>query len=347
MPKPENSSAEQSSTSLAAPFDSMASDENLIELQASDVACLNKFTCAGQIFMETGKSDKYSAFLIDLDREKLRKVRLDFKKCPNYSVFPGQVAVLEGFNVRGDTLEVLKVHTTIALKHYPLATGFKRPLSMVICAGPYNPPDSLDFSPLADLVAFCNTSPPDVLIMTGAILSAGATTKDALHNVADRFDRYFEKFLDKLVASVSPNTQILLVAAHDDVNSRGIYPTPAYKKRKPPPPNLHLLSDPCVVDVEGLKVGISSVDALGELIEREVNCNNGFDTFRRGVNYLFNSRSFYPLRPPQEVPVDFDLAHKYAKLDKVPHVLICPSSLREFIRVSTFFYLLGRVNRVS
>lgn len=62
---------------------------------------------------------------------------------------------------------------------------------------------------------------------------------------------------------------------------------------------------------------------------------NSGDKIRRAFNYLLHQRSFYPLNPPPEdVSVDSELAKNHASLDFVPNIMILPSSMKCFIRVS-------------
>jgi hypothetical protein len=61
--------------------------------------------------------------------------------------------------------------------------------------------------------------------------------------------------------------------------------------------------------------------------------NAGADKIRRYVNYLLHQKSFYPLFPPQ-VPTDLRLLHEYGTLNKVPNILVVPSDMKYYMRVS-------------
>lgn len=66
---------------------------------------------------------------------------------------------------------------------------------------------------------------------------------------------------------------------------------------------------------------------------------NAGDKLRRLFNYLVHQKSFYPLNPPsEEVPFDSEMAKNHAALDVVPNIMILPSSIKCFIRVSFLFF---------
>lgn len=72
---------------------------------------------------------------------------------------------------------------------------------------------------------------------------------------------------------------------------------------------------------------------LNALFVLVITRNAGADKIRRYVNYLFHQKSFYPLFPPQ-VPTDLRLLHEYATINKIPNVLVVPSDIKFYMRVS-------------
>lgn len=61
--------------------------------------------------------------------------------------------------------------------------------------------------------------------------------------------------------------------------------------------------------------------------------NAGADKTRRLINCLFHQQSFYPLFPPK-VPTDLRLLHEYATINKIPNILVVPSDMKYYMRVS-------------
>lgn len=67
-------------------------------------------------------------------------------------------------------------------------------------------------------------------------------------------------------------TQVVMVASNMDVHHDPVYPTPEYTMTKnlAKHQNLHFMPDPCVMDVEGLVVGATSVDSIMHLTRAEI-----------------------------------------------------------------------------
>jgi DNA polymerase alpha subunit B len=61
----------------------------------------------------------------------------------------------------------------------------------------------------------------------------------------------------------------------------------------------------------------------------------GSDRLGRIAGHILSQQSFYPLYPPaEEMNLDLELWAKYAALEVTPHILILPSDLRCFVKVS-------------
>lgn len=64
------------------------------------------------------------------------------------------------------------------------------------------------------------------------------------------------------------------------------------------------------------------------------NFRHAGDKIKRIVNYLLHQKTFYPLTPAGDnVNLDSTRLSRFARLERVPHLLILPSDQRPFIRV--------------
>lgn len=304
-------------------------DNDGLNLQHCDVAYKSKIKCLGGIYIEEATTNNaQTVYLIGMDETKFRKVRLDLSKLKSYSFFSGQVALVEGMNLVGNTLTVENVCTSTILQNSP-APKLAEPISMIICSGPFTSKEDLSYQPLTALISYCIENEPDVIIFTGPFLSVDHPGRKTM---AVRYDEHFEKMLTEFANSISPNTQILIIASHKDVNSTFVYPTHPYRVKNNNP-NIRLLPDPCIVEMDELSVGLTSTDIISHFASHEVSINDTIDKTKRAVNYLFNQNSFYPLRPPaKDVPLDVGLADTYCRLETLPNLMILPSKSREFIR---------------
>lgn len=277
---------------------------------------------------EEGPLDAHSALLAVLDTDE-KFLTLNFSKIKSTSIFPGQVVLAKGFIPRGDTFVVEEIYTDRKLIPPP-PLKLDRELQFVVAAGPYTHSTDLFYDPLHDLLKYLKEHRPDVLLLTGPFVDAD---HKLVGEMAETFDSFFEKMIAGIMDVVGSNTTVLLVSSQKDAMSPAVYPTPPNTLRKTYP-NLHLLPDPSLVDLDGVTLGVSSTDVLDHLLSIEFAANAG-ERMHRAINHLFNQASFYPICPPADENMSYDsnLAQKYAQLKQLPNVLILPSDQRHFIRL--------------
>lgn len=277
---------------------------------------------------DDGPLDAHSALLAVLDTDD-KFLALNFSQIKSTSIFPGQVVLAKGFIPRGDTFVVEEIYTDRKLTPPP-PLKVDREVQFVVAAGPYTHSSDLFYDRLHDLLKYLKDHRPDVLLLTGPFVDADHALVGEL---AETFDSFFEKMIAGIMEVVGTNTTVLLVSCHKDAMATAVYPTPPNTLRRAYP-NLHLLADPSLVDLDGITLGVSSTDVLDHLLSQEFATNAG-ERMHRAINHLFNQASFYPICPPtdENMPFDSHLAQKYAQLKQLPNVLILPSDQRHFIRV--------------
>uniref|UniRef100_A0A182W366 DNA polymerase alpha subunit B n=1 Tax=Anopheles minimus TaxID=112268 RepID=A0A182W366_9DIPT len=293
-----------------------------------------------------GRNHASKLAIVDFDEHTLRYTRLDLSKVkiPSWwSLFPGQTVLLEGINPRGLLFSVSQIYCerTLGLPRTP--TSLDKTLTLVIASAPFTDRDDLLYEKLSSLLAYCSNNPPDVLILTGPFADANCKL---YAEVAETFNEYFEKIIGTIMNSISGQTEVYVVANHDDLVSAFVYPTPPYKIASFYK-NLHFLPDPCVFSIEGLEIGVTTVDIIKHLIDSECTAAHvtmggssaaapigvGGDKIKRAYGHLFHQASFYPLNPPPEdLPLDVDMLNEFGRLDRVPNVMICPSALNRYVR---------------
>ncbi|XP_050079466.1 DNA polymerase alpha subunit B [Anopheles maculipalpis] len=285
--------------------------------------------------------------IVDYDEHTLRYTRLDLSRVqapPGWSLFPGQAVLLEGVNPRGILFTVNQIHCERTLAFPRAPASLDKTLTIVIASAPFTDSDDLLYEKLSSLLLYCNNNPPDVLILTGPFADANCKL---YADVAETFDEYFEKIVATIMNSIGEQTQVFIVANHNDLVSACVYPTPPYKVASFYK-NLHFLPDPCVFSVEGLEIATTTVDIIKQLIDSECTAAHipmagggsaaaaplvGGDKIKRAYSHLFHQTSFYPLNPPPEdVPLDVDMLNEFGRLQRVPNVMICPSALNRYVR---------------
>lgn len=156
--------------------------------------------CVGQIMCDSdAKIDPHSTILIghnDNDDNQLRLVRLNFEKMNSVALFAGQTVCVQGINPRGDTLYVEEIYTERQLNKVdpPRVT---ESLKLLIATGPYTLNDNLSYEPLHEVLNYCKTNRPDVLIMAGPFVEANHKLL-----VDCALDETFENFFEKIVLLV-------------------------------------------------------------------------------------------------------------------------------------------------
>jgi DNA polymerase alpha/epsilon subunit B len=248
-------------------------DENKPEgeqllLSHCDVMSHETVRCLGKI---TGdRLDQKSCAFIGFDENKSRIVQLDFSKLkPSVQVFPGEICIIGGNNPRGKTFYVSELYSERMLENcaMPGKNELTEPLHIVIASAPFTAADNLLFDYLEKLMMNCQNNKPDVLILTGAFLPIKS---QLIFDVAMELDEHFKKMLAGISERVGEDTKVVIVSSVDDINSSACFPTRPYKLRKLRPyPNIFMAPDPSIIDINGVQIGITSVDVTQQLANME------------------------------------------------------------------------------
>lgn len=68
---------------------------------------------------------------------------------------------------------------------------------------------------------------------------------------------------------ISSTVQVVIVPSWRDIHHRTVYPTPPFEIKKVQP-NFHFFSDPSVINVNGVFIGLTSTDILFHLSKEEI-----------------------------------------------------------------------------
>lgn len=225
--------------------------------------------CLGKIFYG-GRADELnqkSCVFIGCDENMLRTVQLDFSKLPSVQVFPGEICIIGGNNPRGKTFFVTELHSERTLEKCDVPFGLTEPVHFMFASGPFTKPDNLDFDYLEKVLESCQEHKPNVLVLSGAFLPIKS------QQILDLDVELDIKFMDILAAiseRVGHVTQVIIVSSSNDINSSACYPTQPYKQKKLRPfPNIFMAPDPSIIDVNGIHIGITSVDIVQQMTAAE------------------------------------------------------------------------------
>lgn len=133
-------------------------------------------TLLGQIGCDSNGKLNSKSVILEGDREHSSgaQIPVDLTDLKEYSLFPGQVVIMEGVNTTGRKLVATKVYEGVPLPFYQPTEedgGLEQTMVLVTC-GPYTTSDSITYDPLLDLISIINHDRPDVCILFGPFLDA-------------------------------------------------------------------------------------------------------------------------------------------------------------------------------
>ncbi|KAL1514233.1 hypothetical protein ABEB36_003521 [Hypothenemus hampei] len=262
-------------------------------------------------------------------------IELTLSEMQKYSLFPGQTVIVEGsLNAPFQTWMTEKIYSD-SIINFPVEPPIKKDgIHIIVACGPFTIKDNLLFDPLNDLLHYIKKHKPDVVLLTGPFYDNNneAVENDELQQSCDAF---FLDLIDNLMREVG-ETHVIIVPSMKEPHQFPVFPTPPYRTDQKYE-NLSFMNDPCMVDINGLVIGISTADILFDLGRSEVNVdkvNNGpKDRIGRLASHVLRQQNFYPLNPVgNEVIVNPRLMPQYGILQIKPHILVLPSTLRFFIK---------------
>ncbi|XP_004073218.1 DNA polymerase alpha subunit B isoform X1 [Oryzias latipes] len=312
------------------------------EFASVSLPAQDSITVSGQICCDSnGKLNAQSVLLEAGPEHGGQQVAVDLSELKEYSLFPGQVVVMEGMNTTGKKLVASKIYEGVPLPFYSSdikteADEVAEPLNVLVACGPYTPSDSLTFDPLLDLISVITRDRPDVCLMLGPFVDSRHEQIEK-GQVTETFEGIFSRCIESIVDGTrSVGCHLVFVPSQRDVHHPLIYPQPPFTLphlSKNQSQRITLVPDPCTLLIDGVTFGLTSTDILFHMGAEEISNGSGSDRFSRILKHMLVQRSYYPLYPPaEEVNMDYEKFQSFAQIPLIPDVLIVPSELRYFIK---------------
>ncbi|XP_029368460.1 DNA polymerase alpha subunit B isoform X1 [Echeneis naucrates] len=298
----------------------------------------DSITVLGQVCCDSnGKLNAQSVLLEAGPEQGGQQVPVDLSELKEYSLFPGQVVVMEGMNTTGRKLMVSKLYEGVPLPFYASEMKMEmdeEPVNVLVACGPYAPSDSLTFDPLLDLINVIVRDRPDVCILLGPFVDSKHEQIEKAQ-VTEPFEAIFFRCVQSILdGTKSVGCHLVFVPSQRDTHHHPIYPQPPFTL-----PNhledqrVTLVPDPCTLLIDGVTFGLTSTDILFHMGAEEISCGTGSDRFSRILKHMLTQRSYYPLYPPvEEVNMDYEKFEIFAQMPLTPDILIIPSELRYFVK---------------
>lgn len=298
-------------------------------------------TLLGQIGCDTNGKLNSKSVILEGDREYSSgaQIPVDLSELKEYSLFPGQVVIMEGINTTGRKFIATKLYEGLPLPFYQPTEedgDFEQNMVLVAC-GPYTTSDSITYDPLLDLITIINRDLPDVCILLGPFLDAKHEQVESCL-LTSPFEDIFKQCLRTIIEGTrSSGSRLVFVPSVRDVHREPVYPQPPFSysdllrdDRK----RVQFVSEPCSLAINGVILGLTSTDLLFHMGAEEISSTSGpSDRLSRILKHILTQRSYYPLYPPQEdMAIDYENFYTYAQLPVTPDVFIIPSELKYFVK---------------
>ncbi|XP_047441919.1 DNA polymerase alpha subunit B [Mugil cephalus] len=313
---------------------------NIEEFSPVSLPAQDSITVLGQVCCDSnGKLNAQSVLLEAGPEQGGQQVPIDLSELKEYSLFPGQVVVMEGMNTTGRKLVASKLYEGVPLPFYTPNVKMEtdeEPLNVLVACGPYTPSDSLTFDPLLDLIGVIVRDRPDVCILLGPFVDSKHEQIEK-SQVTETFETIFSRCIESIVDGTrSVGCRLVFVPSQRDIHHHFIYPQPPFtlpNMNKDQAQRVTLVPDPCTLLIDGVTLGLTSTDILFHMGAEEISCGTGSDRFSRILKHMLTQRSYYPLYPPvEEVNMDYEKFQTFGQMPLTPDVLIVPSELRYFIK---------------
>uniref|UniRef100_A0A8C1SXM8 DNA polymerase alpha subunit B n=1 Tax=Cyprinus carpio TaxID=7962 RepID=A0A8C1SXM8_CYPCA len=306
---------------------------NIEEFSAVSLPVQDSITVLGQVCCDSnGKLNAQSVLLEAGQEQGGRQVPVDLSELKEFSLFPGQVVVMEGMNTSGEKFVATKLYEGIPLPfHCP-----PEPVMVMMACGPYTPSESLTYDPLIDLITIINKDRPDVCILLGPFVDSKHEQIEK-NQVTETFETIFKRCVDSIVEGTKGSgCRLVFVPSLRDVHHHYIYPQPPFNLSnlsKDDSARVTLAPDPCTLLINNVTFGLTSTDILFHMGAEEISSGTGTERFSRIMKHMLTQRSYYPLYPPaEEVNMDYDKFQQFGQMNITPDILIVPSELRYFIK---------------
>ncbi|XP_018593008.1 DNA polymerase alpha subunit B [Scleropages formosus] len=298
-------------------------------------------TVLGQVCCDSnGKLNAQSVLLEAGQDQGGKRVPLDLSELKEYSLFPGQVVIMEGMNTTGNRLVPSKLYEGVPLPFYSAddqdTAEDPEPVMVMVACGPYTPSDSLNYDPLLDLIGVITRDHPDVCILLGPFVDSKHEQIEKCQ-LTESYEALFLRCVDSIIQGTrGVGCHLVFVPSQRDVHHHFVYPQPPFIMpglSKEDKERVSLVSDPSTLLIGGVTFGLTSTDIFFHMGAEEISSLTSSDRFTRIVKHMLTQRSYYPLYPPaEEINLDYERFQIHGQMLVTPDVLIVPSELRYFIK---------------
>ena len=215
---------------------------------------------------------------------------------------------------------------------------------MIVAAGPFSSNGDLLYRPLQDLLDIVKRDRPHVLMLMGPFLDAkSGELQNGDISYSNSGEQTYLDYADlsKILMDMirqelgRQNTQVVLMPSARDINH--IYPLP-----QPPYPGRDFIKvcNPQTFRINDITFGGINADVIKEIIMSDVSKELQGPKIEVAWKSLLEQRTYFPVYPSNpSTPIEWS-QWRQMMFEHTPDVLIIPSDLMLFAKVSLFFVLI-------
>uniref|UniRef100_UPI00358F0E5D DNA polymerase alpha subunit B isoform X2 n=1 Tax=Myxine glutinosa TaxID=7769 RepID=UPI00358F0E5D len=205
-------------------------------------------------------------------------VPLNISDVKEYSLFPGQVVVMDGINTSGQTFVASKIYEGKPLPFYKPSSeelenvNCEAAMVLVVC-GPYTTSEGICFDPLLDLIAVIKRDRPDVCLLLGPFVDITHEQVETCQ-LKETFTSLLKSCILRIIEETqSLTTQLVFVPSLNDAFHNVVYPLPPYTDLRIPAQDtqrVHFVSEPSTIMINGVVFGLTSTDVFFHMSSEEI-----------------------------------------------------------------------------
>ncbi|CAF0800297.1 unnamed protein product [Brachionus calyciflorus] len=286
-------------------------------------------------------------------------IPLNLSQCSEYSLFPGQIVLINGRNPDGKKFlckEVLEPHyvkENLDIKKeikkefndnrdncskednsIDVRLEINEDLICIVAAGPFMMTGSTETNVISQLANAVKENKAHVLILLGPFLDVNHELINS-GNIPMGFDDLLQQIFDELASKLgNTRTQVIIQPSVNDVTQEQIYPvnpfsvTNQFLKNYD---NFHFTQEPNMIKINGVQFALTSTDVIKDLTSMAVSKTTSSDKLSRNFVHMLKQKSFYPIYPPPDhICIDYEAWNKYARIYTHPKIFIAVSDVTKF-----------------
>ncbi|PAV73916.1 hypothetical protein WR25_07719 isoform J [Diploscapter pachys] len=295
-----------------------------------------------------------------VDDENGSLVKLDLTNIKDFCLFSGMIIAMQGVNENGETFvasKLFQLQSPALPKIQPENLVDSGNLHIMVACGPFTSNVNCSYSHLQMFLDLVKEQKPNIVILMGPFVdrrNKSLTEKDK-NTVAITYETQHEAVLLMIARALEGTSTHVILQPNAQRDACLVPEFPCSPLQVPGEisrilgevafvisrnfyyyffnfQRLHLISDPAIISVNGIQIGMVGPDILAHLskstwlVQDESDSQPSMDRITRLAASLLSQRLLYPLCPPH-IPASLCNISSNTSFSVSPHLIILPSML--------------------